>query len=544
MKAIKHSRVYISVALTGALFIIVLILCAPIMDSDDNFYILYTLAGGYGNEPTHLLHYYYEWHPLLFWPIARLFSCYPYFNWYTAFLLLLQWISCINIAYLFFLLFEKPLAIFLFIVFFLFFESAFLLSLNHSNTSFILAISGCSSLIYYFLPINIASKVNWKMLLFPAFLILAGGLLRVHTTVLYLVLCLGMGLIILPLYQYKKMAGVVILVGIVLTLFVLGHLYFYERKIPHSKMEERFRQSLFYLANHPVAYYGQDTGINRVKSSFIQSSFLYDTSFVTHKDIEDYTNKNISNRMSHNKEIPQILYWTIINARAYLLLPVLIFLFFLTCAAYRALGLWLLMSLPALLLYLYLAIFLKVTEGIFTTLLTSVFLSAVFCAPSIKFKKKPLSLLCPFLLILNLCWMVIRLNKINYLRTNKIQLTRAQLKEISTHSEFLFINTDKEFRDRAFYIWDTPLQYPLKNLIYKELIITNSYQRTLVRFGIQNLMQELPFRSDILLFNRIDPLLKEYYWARKGIKTEILAVPGFTFLTAHKVKISQNSDQH
>lgn len=537
MKAISRSNVYFSVIITTLLFISLLVMCAPIMDSDDNFYILYTLAGGYGNKPTHLLHYYYEWHPLLFWPIARLFDYFPDFNWYTGFLLLLQWIGCINLLYLFLLFFKRSFALVLFSLFFLFIESRFLLSLNDSNTSFLLAISGCSSFLCYFLTKNTVEESNWKNLILPALLILAGGLLRVHTTALYLLLSLSMGLFQLPFHQYRKFAGMLLLLGIVLAAFVEGHKYFYELKIPNTKAEERFRQSLFHLANHPHTANIQDTGTSRIKGSFIAATFLYDTNFVSSTDIERYSKKNVNSNIVQGREYKQAFYWFFMGVRVYLLFLTIIFFFFLTTGNLKDVQRWLLMSVPGLLVFLYLTVFMKVTEGIFITLLSSVFLSAVFGIRTVAFRRTPLTLPIMVLLGFNVFWMVRIIKMNNDVRTAKIRLTRAQLKEISTHPQYLFINTDKEFRDRAFYIWDTPSEYPLKNLIHKEQIINNSYQQVLERFHIRDLMQELPYRSDILLFNRIDPLLKEYYGQLKGINIEIIPIPGFSKLKAQQIRL-------
>jgi hypothetical protein len=143
------------------------------------------------------------------------------------------------------------------------------------------------------------------------------------------------------------------------------------------------------------------------------------------------------------------------------------------------------------------------------------------------------------LLTFNVCWMIVRIQKSTQLLTEKIHLTRAQLSEIKTHPQFLFVNTDKEFRDRAFSIWDTPHKYPLPNLIHKELVLTNSYRQTLNRFGIYDLMKELPFRANVLLFNRVDPQVREYYWATKGINVELRKGPPFRYLETFQVVLSQ-----
>src|SRR5215469_12242747 len=119
MKRIFVNKIFTSALVVVLLFAIFLFLCKPIINYDEDFFVLYTLAGGFGSPPTNVLHYYYGWNPFLLWPVARLFDLYPTFNWYTLFLLILQSVSCTYLLYLFLLMFRKTVAIVIFIVFFL-----------------------------------------------------------------------------------------------------------------------------------------------------------------------------------------------------------------------------------------------------------------------------------------------------------------------------------------------------------------------------------------------------------------------------------------
>lgn len=535
MHVIHRNNLLFSILITAVLFATFLTLCAPIIDSDDNFYALYTLAGGYGQAPTHILHYLHIWNPFLFWPIAKLFNLMPGFNWYSGFLLTLQFIGCTHLLHLFLRLFPRWMALTLFLIFFLFFESSYLLSLNHTTTSFLLAISGCSSLLYHFHSGTKSATADFSKLIFPLCLLLVSGLLRLHTLGLYIVLTLGMGLIFLPFRHYKRMFLSLFLIGLVLLTFMAVHKFYYITRLPHFEREEQLRQSLFYLANHSTSPHRGDTGISRIKSSFIQSWFLYDTAFVTQKDIDHFSKKATHNQLRNTGTKRSILYWSFINSRVYLFLLALILFAFTVYRQYKVLIQWLLMSLPGVFVYGYLVLFMKVTESIFIAFLSSIFFSAAFCFNRFKLERVSFTPLLHILLILNTGWMLVRIYKSNDANLNEIKETRALLKEISTHPQFLFVNTDMDFRDLGFYIWDTPQQYPLTNLLNKELLVTNSYYPTFERFGIRDLMQELPYRSDILLFNRVDPLLKEYY-LMQGINTELKVVPGFTTLTAYRIE--------
>ncbi|HEY1872389.1 MAG TPA: hypothetical protein VGG71_15100, partial [Chitinophagaceae bacterium] len=285
-------KIFISAFFVILLFVIFLFLCTPIINYSEDFFVLYTLAGGFGSAPTNILHYYYGWNPLLLWPVAKLFGLVPSFNWYTLFLLILQSISCIYLLYLFLLMFRKTVAIVIFMVFFLFFESQFLQSLNYSNTSFILSLSGSAGFIFYFANAS-QTPLGKKKLIAPFLLALVGGLLRVHTLGLTVLLSIETGLVLMPFYNFKKFIFSWFVLASTLIVFIIAHNYYYQAKIPGSKKEEQFRQSLFYIANHPQIPGNVDTGIALIKNSFIRSGFLYDTSFVTLKDVEAYSsNKN------------------------------------------------------------------------------------------------------------------------------------------------------------------------------------------------------------------------------------------------------------
>ena len=534
MERTSISSIFSSAIISLTTFIIFLFLVKPTINSDDDFYILYTLAGGYNDIPTNILHYNYGWNPLLFWPVAKLFTSFPNFNWYTFLLLILQLISCINLLQVLAAMFRKSISIILFIIFFIFFESVFLISLNNSNTSFILAISGCSSLLLFFLNEKKLLLFNFKRLILPFFLLLISGLLRIHTLGLYVVLTLGIGLVLLPLLQYLKFISILFISGTVLFFFIQGQKFCYDLKISNFQAEEKLRESLFFLANHPINYSSEGAGTARVKESFIRSWFLYDTSFINSKDIEEFGKSRVYNRIFKLKENSSIIYWTFVNNKIYFFLFVNIFLAFFTSKFYKALGKWLLMSLPGILIYFCLALFFKVTEGILITIFCSIFISAIFCIRNITITKTPFVYYIICLLAIASIWRIAIIQKKNNLNIKNIHLTRSVLKELNDHENFLFINTN-EFEDNGFYIWDTPKQYPLKNLITKELLVTNSYHSLLKRFKVNDVMKDLPEKRYVFTSGFNQPFFKDYYLLEQGLKVEVVKIPEFRYLEVYHI---------
>ena len=55
-------------------FLMVNVFLFPLFNSGDDVFLMYTLAGGYGETPTNLLHYNHVWHPILGWVVKTLFE--------------------------------------------------------------------------------------------------------------------------------------------------------------------------------------------------------------------------------------------------------------------------------------------------------------------------------------------------------------------------------------------------------------------------------------------------------------------------------------
>ena len=103
-------------------FVPVCLFLFPIFNSGDDVFLLYTLAGGYGEAPTNLLHYNHVWHPLLGWVMKSLFESIPFVNWYTVLLMGLQFVSSIIFLFYLFRIFRFGTALILYLIFFYFIE--------------------------------------------------------------------------------------------------------------------------------------------------------------------------------------------------------------------------------------------------------------------------------------------------------------------------------------------------------------------------------------------------------------------------------------
>ena len=510
MKRILYSNLFSSVAITLTIFILFFLLCKPIVNADDDFYFLYTLSGGFGDSPSNLLHYNYAWNPILTWPIVELFKHFPKFNWYTFTLLSFHFASCVNLLYCLFTIFKKPFAINVFLSFFIFVESRLLLSLHYSHASIITAISGCTSLLVFYLPDKNKTRHRLNCIASSIILLIIAGLLRIHTTGLYMALTLCLGLFLLPFHLYRKLALNLFLVSAFLFIALQAHKYYYEIKIPNWQTDESFRQSMFDIINHPIKKnLNNDAGLVRVKNSFIQNLFIYDSSFIKNDDLKNYYQPKVYIRSGEERHA--ILYWTFIESRIYLLLLSAFALFLLLSRQYKIFVNWSIFFVISILFFLYLMFFQKVTEGIFLSLFSANFFYAIFLTKDARFGKNLIFALSCLLFFLSCLWMILRIYHFNEANIAKINKTKCLFKELNDHPSLLFVSTANDIPIKGFYVWDSPEKYAVRNLIDKGFVLNKCYKNTLTRFGINNLMRDLPAKANIILIGNTLPLLKEYY---------------------------------
>jgi hypothetical protein len=171
----------------------------------------------------------------------------------------------------------------------------------------------------------------------------------------------------------------------------------------------------------------------------------------------------------------------------------------------------------------------------FTTFISFMFVAALLVVKNGKIASTRLSIYILALVFLNSAWMIVRIWKMNNANRKNIEITRATLAELNEHKAILFVHTN-EFNDKGFYIWDTPKQYPVVNLINKELLLTNSYYPILQRYKINDLMEQLPDNPIVLVAGQNPPLLEKYYLFEKGLRVHAVNVSGFKYLTAWAIK--------
>ena len=204
----------------------------------------------------------------------------------------------------------------------------------------------------------------------------------------------------------------------------------------------------------------------------------------------------------------------------------------------KALARFIYMSLFCVMVFLAICLFFKVTEVIFLAFLTSVFVSAILSLSGTFPQRLPM-VAGIFILVLSCGWMITRIIKEDRRNKPGIANARMVIKELNRHPEILFVDAGTHF-DFHISIWDTPGEYPIRNLIYNELLISNSYDQQLKRYGITDLMKEIPLKDNIYLVGEKASVLIEYYKLLYNQTVSVKKIPGFQYIDTYQIKVDNN----
>lgn len=531
----KYKWVY-SFAIVLVSFLLVNIFLFPLFNSGDDVFLMYTLAGGYGDAPTNLVHYNHIWHPALGWIVKTLYKLYLNINWYAILLLVLQVIGFSAILYVLFRKFQWRSALMLFLVLFFFFEVRILLSLNFSSTSWVLGTAGL------FLLMDTVRRDTARVNLFVACLLLMlAGLLRLQIFIAVTFLFLPCFLIYAR-KAYKKWIPALLGVSCMLFLLNLQHQHYYKLHISGWEKQEEFRQSLFYAYNRPLDKTKplSEIFIDSTEAAFYYNNFFFDTTVISSERVKQIGKSLVRNRNFSISEDYEILYWLFIEIRVYLLLFfICLFIIWQMGLLKRVLKLFLLPALFLIVVYLSLVLTMKMTEAIHLGMLIILSLYFILALSEVKLNFTPVPsffFISSLLLLLPLFWIGIRIMKKDKDNRKRHELFLFIMPEIKKNSDKLFIATDDTTPLSFFYIWDSPSKYALYNFIYKDRIIHQAYIPTLQRFGITDIMQAIYQNPNVFLLGRDFPELKKYYLQKKNLNVSITpTLSDYQYIKVRKV---------
>jgi len=506
---LKKNAFLFSLLVTAILLFLFTSITTPLLNSGDDAFMMYTLAGGFGEAPTNLLHYNHLWHPWLGSLVSNLFSVMPGVNWYSIALLVYHWLGLTAVFYVMLRTVKLSSAILLFLTLFTFIEARLLLSLNLTGAALVAGV-GAVFLVTHLVK---QQRITIWLTVFAVLLLLLAGLLRLHVIVLVILLFLPLLFFGFSKKQVVRVATIIFLLGVIL--FGLNKLQeqYYIKHIPGWKKQEEFRQGLFYAYNRPIKE-NIPGGVfkDSTEQELFFSAFLYDSVKFTPERVMEISKNITRERWLDEKEDRLGLYWFFFELRIYLLLFIVFAGLLVINKQLKQLRYWVLPLLAVLFIYACLFVFLKMTVTIHLGLLFILWIqfSATIQGDTTFFPgKKSSAFLISGILLLLLGWMFVRLYKENIANKSRQQRFRCVMNELNQQKDKLFIATDDSFPLGYFYIWDVPEQYPVTNLLYKDRLLTHTYLQTLNRYGIKDLNKALAEDKRILLLGGKLPSLEK-----------------------------------
>jgi hypothetical protein len=464
MNQSRPNPLLISVLFNAVLFGGIFAFGFPIFNSGDDVYVLYLLGGGFGQPPTELLHYNLGLNPYLGLMLKNLFIQFPGFNWYAALLYALHFIFCTALLRQLMLLNKRGTALFIYGLIFFCIEARFLLQPTFTNTALVTALAGALSLYD-------------KKLALGYILILLALLLRVH-------LLIPVVIIAAPFFTKKQaihLVGAAALVAIV----IFAQQQYYKQHIPNWQQEEFYRQTVISHYNTLKKPATNWSDSSQLTAAIIDNGILFDKEWLSTQRIADAT-KAVKISVAWQQDFLQRLYWLMLENRASVLLMLLILFY----------------KFPT------------ITKQEKTSLISSALLLFGICAALLLFKKLPPYVIPGCILIwlsfaatiknnpargclvtiagaLMLYWSIARLDKLSNWNIQQHQQWECAYKFVAGSPGNLFLVTDDKFPMDYFQVWDTPHQYPITNLLYKDHFLNNTYQPIYKKFNITSPLQFL-----------------------------------------------------
>lgn len=493
----------------------------PLLNSGDDFYLMYMLGGGYGLPPTNLLHYDHIWHPALGWFVKTLFIYFPGINWYAAFLIFLQGLGFTVIFYVFLRKFNWVTALAIYLLLFFFVEIRNLISVNFTASAWVMATAGM-----LFLLDELSRSCRRNKIILACLILVVASLLRIHVAVMVAVLFAPLFII----YAYQRIrTGLLALLLVAVIVFSLNqlHLQYYKKHIPDWEYQESVRQSLFYVANRPRDHLKPWDKIFRdsTELAFYQNRFYYDTAVFKPQRLLEIAKGITRFRNFDRDEDFQVFYWLFIGLRVYiLLLAVCIAIIWKLGLLRKTLKLFAIPAATIVLVLIGLIIFLKITTPIYLGLILMLFLSLFFSLSPEKLHMRKWNRqdYLPFILLLApLIWIGVRvwednsINKKNYMRHTCV------LNELNANRDKLFVNLDNRLPFDYFFIWDTPSKSKVTNVIVGGSTPGRNLKATLNRYGVADEILALYENNNVFLVGEVQESLVHVFREKYNLDVRI-----------------------
>lgn len=467
MNQSRPHSLLVSLLINVVLFSTIVAVGFPIFNSGDDVYLMYLLGGGFGQAPSELLHYNHIMHPYMGLIIKNLFSQFPDFNWYTALLYLIHFISCTVVLWQLLRRNKLVVALITFAIIFFSIEARFLLQPSFTNTALLTATA--AALLLY----------DGKLL--------AGYILILIATMFRMHMLIPVAIIAAPFFlmNIKKHVHTISIVAIVMILLFLQQQY-YKQHIPNWQAEEDYRSAVIHYYNvpkEPIAYTRDSL---QYAAELIEFGQLWDKTWLSAQKISAVTKKMRLGIASDGLDFGQRLYWLFVENR----LALLVFLgFFIYRFSFMNKREKLVVIASTVLLFglcLGLLLFRKlppyvIPGGLFVWF---AFTGLTGTHPTNTSSKR--NWIFAIGAVLLIAWSIARIVKLNSWNKRQHQQFACAHKQVAAAPNKLFIASDDRFPMDFFHVWHTPHQYSLPNILYKDHFLNNTYQPVYKRFNISS----------------------------------------------------------
>lgn len=519
------------------LFLVFFLLNKPFIAAFEDLHIEYLLSGGYGESPDLQLHYYYGWHPFVFAPIYFLYGWLPETNWYGLFLIAVQFFAHLLLIQQLITRVGFKTAYPIYLIFFFLFGFPFLQKLEIATTSSLLALAACSKIIFLYSKQRDQKNYNSRRneIFFILCLVFA-SLLRFHTAFLVLAMFALAALVLMNRkgLQQFLLAGLISII-ISLVLFQIQKLIYQED--PAYASWKTKSDLYFSMTNRPNTGFTPTDSIQKMEASFILQHYWVDSSMITEQKINPFIRtKLLSPNSSSSSSGKEALFWSLQNNRLILLMILMLMVVSFLVGGRAAFLKSLALAAIGLSIFLGLLIFFKTREHLILTISSFIFLCITGVLVSDLSKKGKVFgyLLFGVFTILG-CWRIIQQMKTEKNLNNQVVNTKGFIESCSRFPEKLFINPSNEgwMALRAF---DSPRQFPLKNVLTRELLMTGKFIPIFERFQILSLTNQLVNNPRIVLLGANQPYWVHYYLWKHGLRIEVQPGPSLQQIPSFELK--------
>ncbi|NML21126.1 hypothetical protein HHL16_09590 [Pseudoflavitalea sp. G-6-1-2] len=443
-----------------ALFALLLTFGFPVYHSPDDTFTAMILGNGFGTGQSDCLPFMHNMHYWLSAPLIGLYKNYPSQNWYSWLLLFTQYICCIVIFYVQLKRQNWLPAVIFFLLSFSVYVS-FLILYLHNSSAAVTAIAAGSLLIWHYADQPKGSK--WLLIPAAALLVL-GMLLRLHIAIPLLIIAAPFFLLIKG-WKKKLEAVAVIAICILLALNAYTlHENYYTRHCPNWQSEEHYRQAKYDFINYNRDTTKASLAAYREDISLVNALILPDTAFIPRERLSMLAREAKTIMPLRTFFSMDTLYWPLVNNRLFLVMALVAMSLFWGRRQNNIIKILSLLAAAALTVYLVMVM--KLPEFIIPSF---VFTWFVFAASSVKYIYPPavMNRVITFLIIASFIgWGVVRAVKISNHNKEEFGELWAIQRELSTHPDKLFISIGDNDVFGSFYVFATPEDYPMKNMLF------------------------------------------------------------------------------